>query len=166
MTASKSTQATRWRVLSPRSVPSGFSLAETCLALAIIAVLAVLGTPMFVRYYHAAHLRVAAEEVVAFLNHGRQIGIKENVGVCVHIDSTAMHYHIGGCSGPTWKGPGTDANGNMKVPQGVALTASGNPTFNHLGLANANVDYFVRNTKTNATLRVIVARSGRISIAP
>ena len=134
--------------------------------LAVVAVVAVLATPMFLRYYHAAHLRVAAEEVAAFLNHGRQLGIKENVGVCVHITSTAMHYHIGGCSGTTWRGPGSDASGNVKVPQGATLTASADPVFNHLGLADTTANYTVTNTKTNATLRVFVARSGRITIGP
>jgi Tfp pilus assembly protein FimT len=144
----------------------GFSLAEVCLLLAIIGVLAVLATPMFVSYYHAAHLRVAAEEVAAFLNHGRQIGIKENVGVCVHITSTAMHYHIGGCAGTTWKGPGSDPDGNVKTPAGVSLSATANPVFDYLGLASTPATYTVTNLKTGATLTVSVASSGRISIGP
>lgn len=158
--------STRRRPRTLEGLPPGFSIAEICLVLAIIAVLAVLATPMFVRYYQGAHLRVAAEEVAAFLHHGRQIGIKENVGVCVHIDSTTMHFHIGGCSGAKWKGPGSNANGDMKVPQGVSLTASDNPVFNHLGLSNTDAQYTVRNTKTNATLRVFVTTTGRITIGP
>ena len=156
----------RGRVANLRKLSPGFSMAEICLVLAIIGVVAVLATPMFVRYYHAAHLKVAAEEIAAFLHHGRQLGIKENVGVCVHITSTAMHYHIGGCSGPTWRGPGSDADGDVNAPQGVALTATANPVFNHLGLANTPADYIVTNTKTGATLRVTVASSGRITIGP
>ena len=97
-----SIRSARGRLFRLGGLPSGFSLAETCLVLAVVAVVAVLATPMFLRYYHAAHLRVAAEEVAAFLNHGRHLGIKENVGVCVQITSTAMRYLIGGCAGTTW----------------------------------------------------------------
>src|SRR6266487_88001 len=85
----------------PADGQSGFSIAEISLVLAIIGILAVLATPMFLSYYQAARVRVAAEEVATFLNHGRQLGIKENVGVCVEITSTSMRYRIGTCGGTT-----------------------------------------------------------------
>lgn len=145
---------------------AGVSLGETSLVLAIIGILSVLATPMFVTYYQASRLRVAAEEVATFLNQGRQIGIKENVGVCVHITSTAMHYHIGSCAGPTWVGPGTDAAGNVGAPSGIALTTTANPVFSYLGAASPAATYTVRNTQTNQTLRVFVSASGRVNIGP
>jgi prepilin-type N-terminal cleavage/methylation domain-containing protein len=143
---------------------SGYSLAELSVVLGIIGTLAILATPLFVSYYQASRLRVAAEEVAAFLNQGRQIGIRENVGVCVHITPTAMHYHLGSCAGVTWVGPGTDAAGNVKVPDGMTLTTSADPVFTYLGAAAPAATYTVTNSQDNHTLNVVVAASGRISI--
>src|SRR6185369_13625228 len=69
-----------WSVRCCRMAPrhSGFSLIEVVLVVAILGILAGLATPLFLTYYQGAQLRVAAEEVVTFLNHGRQLGIKEN----------------------------------------------------------------------------------------
>jgi len=145
---------------------SGFSLIEVLLVVAIMGILTVLATPMFVTYRQGARLRVAAAEVAAFLNHGRQLGIKENAGVCVQITATAMRYRIGNCGGATWVGPGTDGSGNVSVPQGVTLTTTADPVFSYLGAANPAATYTVTNTQTAATLQVKVAASGRICIAP
>ena len=146
---------------------SGFSLIEVVLVVAIMGILAVLATPMFLTYYQGAQLRVAAEEVVTFLNHGRQLGIKENAGVCVEITGTAMHYRVGGCGSAIWIGPGTDDAGNVSVPQGVTLTTTAvQVVFSYLGAASPAATYTVTNTQTAATLRVKVAASGRICIAP
>ena len=150
--------------MAPRH--SGFSLIEVVLVVAIMGILAVLATPMFLTYYQGAQLRVAAEEVVTFLNHGRQLGIKENAGVCVQITATAMRYRIGNCGGATWIGPGTDGAGNVSVPQGVTLTTTADPVFSYLGAASPAATYTVTNTQTAATVQVKVAASGRICIAP
>jgi prepilin-type N-terminal cleavage/methylation domain-containing protein len=145
---------------------SGFSLIEVVLVVAIMGILAVLATPMFLTYYQGAQLRVAAEEVATFLNHGRQLGIKENVGVCVQITATAMYFRIGDCVGAIWVGPGTDGAGNVSLPQGVTLTTTADPVFTYLGAANPAATYTVTNTQTAATLQVKLAASGRVCIAP
>ncbi|HEV8437772.1 MAG TPA: hypothetical protein VGT40_06740 [Methylomirabilota bacterium] len=141
-------------------------MAEVAVVIGIIGVLATLATPLFLTYYQASRLRVAAEEIAAFLNQGRQLGIRENAGVCVHITTTAMHYHLGGCAGPTWIGPGTDSAGNVKAPEGITLATTADPVFNYLGAATPGATYTVTNTQDNHTLRVSVAASGRISIGP
>ena len=87
----------------------GFSLAETGLAVAILTILSTLAIPTFLRYYQGAQLELAAKEVMAFLNQGRQLAIAQNQSVCVHITPTAMHYHLGSCAGAAWVAPGTDA---------------------------------------------------------
>ncbi len=140
---------------------------ELALVMAIVGLLSALATPLFLTYYQASRLRVAAEEVAAFVNQGRHLGIRENNGVCVHITSTAMHYHLGNCAGPRWVGPGTDPAGNIPVPQGITLATSDNPpVFNYLGAATPAASYTLRNSQDNRTLRVFVAASGRVSIGP
>ena len=156
----------RCRATQDRRHQAGFSLLEVCLVLAIIGILAALATPLFITYYQGARIRVAAEEVAAFLNYGRQLGIKENAGVCVHITPTAMHYHLETCAGTTWIGPGSDAAGNVKIPDGVTLTRTADPIFSYLGAASPSAIYTVTNTQTSSTLRVFVSTSGRVTIGP
>jgi prepilin-type N-terminal cleavage/methylation domain-containing protein len=144
----------------------GFTVSELLVVLSVIGILTAMSVPTFISHYQTSRLRAAAEQIVAFLNHGRQLGIRENVGVCVHITSTAMHYHIGSCFGPVWLGPGSDSAGNVKAPTGIALTTTADPMFNYLGAASPSATYTVRNTQTNQTMTVTVAASGRVSIAP
>jgi Tfp pilus assembly protein FimT len=146
---------------------AGYNIMELALVLGIVGVLTALATPLFLSYYQASRVRVGAEEVAAFLNQGRQLGIRQNAGVCVHITSTALQYRLGSsCAGAAWVGPGTDANGNVKVPQGVTLTTTADPIFSYLGAANPGATITVTNTRTGQALSVTVAASGRVSIGP
>ena len=146
---------------------AGYSLIELALVLTIVGTLGVLATPYFLTYYQASRLRVGAEEVAAFINQGRQLGIRQNVGVCVHILSTALQYRLGSsCSDAAWVGPGTDASGNIKIPSGLSLSTNTDPIFNYLGAANTGGTITVTNTQTNNVLRVRVAVSGRVSVGP
>jgi Tfp pilus assembly protein FimT len=149
-----------------RRAQGGSSVAELALVVAIVGILSILATPLFLTYYQASVLRVGASEMAAFLNQGRQLAIRQNGNVCVHITPTAMHYHLGTCAGAVWTGAGTDAAGNVKTPDGVTLTTTADPIFNYLGAPTPAATYTVTNTKTAATLRVFVAASGRISIGP
>lgn len=143
----------------------GYSGAEIMLVVAIIGILAVLATPMFVRYYQGAQLQLAAEEVAAFLNQGRQLAIMQSSPVCVHIASTSMHFHQGSCAGATWLGPGTDSSGNIPVPTGITLTTTADPTFNYLG-ASGGATYTITHTQSSTSVHVVVSASGRVSVTP
>jgi len=146
---------------------AGYSIMELALVMGIVGVLTAVAMPFFLSYYQASRLRVGAEEVAAFLNQGRQLGIRQNAGVCVHITSTALQYRLGSsCAGAAWVGPGTDANGNVTVPQGVTLTTTADPIFSYLGAANPGATITVTNTQTGQALSVTVAASGRVSISP
>lgn len=148
----------------------GFSLTEVSLVLAILGILMLLATPMFLSYHQASRLKVGAEELAAFLNQARQIGIKQNVGVCVKVPTTStMQLRLQNCSGTVWVGAGTDASGNIRLPDGVRVTRSESdpdPIFNYLGAASSQVTYTVKNSQTNATLLVRVSTSGRVKIGP
>jgi prepilin-type N-terminal cleavage/methylation domain-containing protein len=145
---------------------AGFTLIEIILVVGIIGIITALATPMFLSYYQGAQLRVAAEEVVTFLNQGRQMAITQNGLICVHINSTAMHYHLGGCGGATWIGPGTDAAGNIAVPQGITLLTTADPIFNYLGGTAQGATYTITHAPSSKLVNVVVALSGRVCITP
>jgi general secretion pathway protein H len=143
---------------------SGFSLAELLVVLAVVGVLAAMSTPFFIRYYQSAGLKAAAEELVTFLNQGRQVAIKENQSVCVETTAAAVRLRLGSCGGTIWVGPGTDAAGNWKLPQGFTLASTGNPVFSYLGAASPAATYTVTNSATGSTLPVSLSASGRVKV--
>jgi len=148
-----------------RYARAGFSLAELALVMSVIGLLTALAFPLFITYYQSSRLRAAAEEVAAFLNQGRQLGIRENTGTCVHITQTALQHRLGtNCTAAARIGPGTDEAGNVRVPSGLALSASANPVFNHLGAASPGATITLTNAQDGRALRVIVAVSGRVRI--
>jgi Tfp pilus assembly protein FimT len=139
---------------------------EILLVLGIIGILTVIATPTFLGYYQGAQLRVAAEEVAAFLNQGRQLAIVQNGSICVHSTSTAMHYRQGTCASTTWIGPGTDVSGNIAVPAGITLSATADPIFNYVGGSTTGATYTITHTQSSTLVHVVVALSGRVSITP
>jgi Tfp pilus assembly protein FimT len=145
---------------------AGYSVIELLLVVGIIGILTVTATPTFLGYYQGAQLRVAAEEVAAFLNQGRQLAITQNGSICVHSSSAAMHYRQGTCAGPTWTGPGTDVSGNIAVPAGITLSATADPVFNYVGASTTGATYTITHTQQNTLVHVVVALSGRVSITP
>jgi Tfp pilus assembly protein FimT len=148
----------------PRRGQAGFSLAELLVLVAIIGILMTLSVPFFLNYYRAAAVKAAAEEVVTFLNQGRQIAIKENTSVCAAIDNNAMHFHLINCSGTVWVGPGTDAAGNIRIPPGFTLTTTAQPIFNYLGAAAPAATFTIRHTQSGRQMTVTVNTAGRVSI--
>ena len=152
-----------------KSQQAGFTLMELMIVVGIIGIITAIATPMFLSYYQSAQVRVAAEEVATFLNQGRQLAITQNQSICVHITSTAMHYHQGSCADDTnwWKGPGTDALGNIAMPANTTLSPiSANSIFNYLGGSTTGTAYTVTHTPSSKSVYVVVALSGRVCIRP
>ena len=148
------------------AMEAGYSLPELALLIAIVAITAALAMPSFLSYQRGATLRLAAEHVAAILNHGRQLAIVQNAAICVHSTPTALHYRQGTCAGPAWVGPSTDAGGGISMPPDIALTATAEPVFNYAGAATPGATYTITHTPTAAAVRVVLAPSGRVSIAP
>jgi Tfp pilus assembly protein FimT len=147
-----------------KRVETGYSIIELALVLTIVGGLTALATPFFLRYYQASKLRVAAEEVVAFVNQGRQLAILNNCTVRVHSSSAALQYFLGNtCGTPgVWIGAGTDAAGNIYVPHDIALSET-DSVFSYLGAASG-AEITVTNLQTGTTVSVCIALSGRVSI--
>jgi len=145
---------------------AGFTHIELILVVGIIGIITALSTPMFLSYYQGAQLRVAAEQVVTFLNRGRQMAITQNGPMCVHIASTAMHYHLGTCAGAIWVGPGTNAAGDIALPVGITVATAPDVIFNYLGGSTAGTTYAITHTPSSKSVKVVVALSGRVCITP
>ena len=150
----------------PSQSQAGFSLAELAILLAVIGVLFSLSLPAFITYYQSAQLRGAAADVAAYVNQGRQLAIQLNCSVSVVTNPTAIQYIQGGnCPAPgVWKGSGTDAGGNIPVPDGITLAAGATPIFNNLGAAAPAATLTV--THGSSSLSVLVSASGRVTVGP
>jgi len=145
---------------------AGFSAAELIVVIAVIGLLFTMAIPFFFSYYRAAAVKSASQQVIALLNQARQLAIQTNstLGVCVHLPSaTQMQFVQDGCGGTVWIGPGTDAAGNINLPQGFTMGPATDVVFDYLGAALPAVTYSVTNSSTGATLTVSIAISGRIT---
>lgn len=152
---------------APLSRASGFSLAELLIVIAVIGILALGATPMFLSYYQFAKVRAAAQEITTFLNQGRQLAIKQNSPVCITVTATAMQYRQGTCSGTIIPVIGvTNAAGNVRAPEGINFTSTANPVFSSLGAAAPAATYTVTDPATGNSLSVTVSASGRITTGP
>lgn len=149
-----------------RGASRGFTLVELIVVIAIIGILAGVALPFLLSYYQTSKVRAAAQTMTTFLNQGRQLAIRTNQNVCVHITPTAMHYHLGSCTGPTWVGPGSDAVGNVNAPAAITLTTTADPVFNYVGAATPQATYTVTSVPDGHTLSVLVTTAGRITIGP
>ena len=152
----------------------GFTLAELIILIAVIGILSVMAVPAFLRYYQAASLKSAAQQMVTLINQARELAIKENTKVCAKLPSaTQMTYVLNSdntCAGTgSWSGAGTDAAGNIRLPANITATVGGTTPaiFDYVGSAvTSPATYTLTNTQTSATLKVVVAASGRITITP
>lgn len=150
----------------PTRNQAGFSLAELTVLLAVIGALFSLSLPAFISYYQSAQVRGAAADLVAYVNQGRQLAIQLNCSVAVQIAATAISYtKQGNCQTPgVWTGAGTDAAGNIPVPDGITLATSATPVFNYLGAAAPAATLTV--THGSSSLSVLVSASGRVTVGP
>jgi Tfp pilus assembly protein FimT len=146
---------------------AGFTLTELSVIVAVIGVVSVLATPMFLSYHQAARLKAGAQELATLLNQARQVAITRNTTACVLQAGNKISFRTGGCAGTVWTGSGSDATGSFALTDDVRVSAAtANVVFTHLGTATTAGIYTVLNPSTNRTMRVTVALSGRITIGP
>jgi len=146
---------------------AGFSAPELIVVIAVVGLLFTMTIPFFLRYYQAAAVKSASQQVVALLNQARGLAIQTNStsGVCVHLlpSATQMQFVQDGCGGTVWIGPGTDAAGNINLPQGFSMGPATDVVFDYLGAALPAVTYSVTHASTGAPLTISIAISGRIT---
>jgi prepilin-type N-terminal cleavage/methylation domain-containing protein len=143
----------------------GFTLAELMVVVAVIGILAVVGTPLFLSYLQASQTRGAAQEVATLLHRARQMAIANNTSYRVEVDVAGNRLRFVRTSDNTpWIGPGTDSQGYRRLENEARLmTPTANPTFNPLGTAGGGT-IPVQNSPGTSTLSVVVSSSGRIRI--
>jgi len=153
------------------AAPRGFTMAEMVVVIAILAILAAVSVPSLWAYVRTAALLAGAEELVAVLNGARQLAIRLNTTVCVTNDGARARYHVGTCGGAAWTGVGTDADGTIRLANGVSVSGSGNLCFNYLGAGSAtptpcaaNGTLTVADPAGGGTMSVIMATTGRVRI--
>ncbi|MFQ5830038.1 MAG: GspH/FimT family pseudopilin [Candidatus Methylomirabilia bacterium] len=155
----------RFRCLRPVGTHAGFTLLELMAAVAVIGVITVLATPVFLSFLRAQELRGAAGQVAALLQQARQLAIASSTSYRVEVDVTANRLRFVRTSDDTpWTGPGAGSQGYWQLENQSQITAvTANPTFNPLGTAGGGT-ITVAAAQGSQTLNVVVSSSGRVRI--
>jgi Tfp pilus assembly protein FimT len=166
-------------IMTTNAGAAGASLTELLVTAALIGMISAVSLPTFHSYVHGGALKAGAEELAALMNLARSVAIKENTRVCVNRDpggSNRVRLLVASahpCASPASfygaQGRGFDArigaDGWIALQNEVAVTAAtAEVVFTALGAAVPGGTYTV--SKSGRTLRVVVAPSGRVSIAP
>ena len=144
---------------------SGFTMAELLVIIAIIGIIAVTGTPLFLSFLEGQQTRGAAQQVATLLNQARQLAITTNTSYRVEVDMAGNRLRFVNTSNNSpWTGPGTDTQGYRRLENQARLVAvTANPTFNPLGTAGAGT-ITTQNARGSSSRDVVVSSSGRIRI--
>jgi len=150
----------------------GFSFIELVVIIAIIGVIAVFSLPTFISFVQAQRTQGAARELVAMLNQARHLAITRNTSFSVEVGTTPEGDQLRYCSGTAtpcpggnvWAGPGTGANGWMKLANGDRIPVAPAITFSSLGAASTAGTLRVQNAEGSSCLDVVVSAAGRIRI--
>ncbi len=159
------------------SCQRGITMLELLVVIAVIGIITITATPLFLSFVQAQQTRGAAQQVATLLNQARQLAIARNRPVQVNspavlpantirfLFTTAVAGDVLCTDGSRcWRGSGTDNNGWMRLENQAVITGvTANPTFNSLGTAGGGT-ITVRNAQGSSTLNVVVAPSGRIQI--
>lgn len=140
--------------VATRNHPSGFTLSEILIALAIFAILAVVAFPNLALYSSGYKLRGAAREVATDLQFARLLAVKENNNFRVNFDSHA--YQV------------------IRISDGsVVKSRNFNTDYPDVTLANLSVDFYSRGgsngstvtlTNPKGTKNITVNSTGRVII--
>ena len=142
----------------------GFTLAELMVALAVIGIVSIVATPLFITFLRASETRGASQEVAALLHQARELAIARNTDYRVEVepDNNRLRF-VRTSDNLAWIGPGTDAQGYRRLENQVRLVnVTANPTFNHLGTGGAGT-ITVQDSRSSSSLRVRIS-AGRIWI--
>ena len=132
----------------------GTTLIETCLAVAIVGVLAVMAIPAFDRARDSYGLTAVAHHVRSELNRARILAITRHEDCRVRATSPVTY--LVECQTPEWV-----PIQFHELPTGFTITANNSPEFHPLGNVAPMATISVWN-ESGEQRRLIVSRSGRI----
>jgi len=165
--------------MTTKAQSTGAGLTELLVSAALVGIVTAISVPSFHSYVHGGALKAGAEELAALMNLARSVAIKENARVCVNRDpagSNRVRLLIASANpcaavasfyGAHGRGfdPRIDAGGWITLQNQVAVTAAtAEVVFTALGAAVPGGTYTV--SKSGRTLNVVVAPTGRVSVAP
>lgn len=156
------------RMPSRRSSEAGYSLIELVITIGMILVVTTWAMPTFLNYLRSSRVEAGARAVSAYLNEGRQLAIKTNGPVCVAHTTSTLQFKSATCGGTAIVVTGlANATSSVRLPDNISLsvTSGSSAIFQALGNA-AGTTYTVTDVPSGRTLRVIVAPSGRVCLAP
>ena len=149
---------------SPVGGQRGFTLVELMVAIAVIGIISIVATPMFMTFLRAMETRGASQELVTMLHQARELAIARNTDyrVEVEVDGNRLRF-VRTSDNTAWIGPGTDGQGFRRLQNLSRLTCrTADPTFNSLGTAGGGT-ITVQNASGTSALNVVVGgSSGRI----
>jgi type II secretion system protein H len=142
----------------------GFTLVELMIVIAIIGIISIEATPLFMTFLRASETRGASRELAALLHQSRELAIARNTNYQVNVNGNQLQL-VDNSTGNAWIGPGTDNQGFRRLSNQVQLVnPPANPIiFNPLGTARGGT-ITVQNAQGTSSLNVVVGSSGRIRI--
>ena len=149
----------------PVTSQRGFTMAELLVVIAVVGIIAMTGTPLFLSFLEGQQTRGAAQQVATLLNQARQLAITTNTSYRVEVDTAGNRLRfVNTANNSPWTGPGTDTLGYRRLENQARLVAvTANPTFNPLGTAGAGT-ITTQNVRGSSSRDVVVSSSGRIRI--
>ena len=132
------------------------TLLESCIAVTIVSVTALVALPSLVRARESYELDSTARQVAGNMQSARIKAITRNRDCRVRVTSAAT-YAIE-CEDPSWK-PDT----TVVLPRGFRITANASPEFHRRGNASPTGTITVW-SNSGRTKRVIVNITGRIRV--
>ncbi|CBE70079.1 MAG: type II secretion system protein GspH [Candidatus Methylomirabilis oxygeniifera] len=143
----------------------GYTLVELMTALAVIGIVSMVATPLFMTFLRAMETRGASQELATVLQQARELAIARNTNYQINVNGNQLQFWDTSTN-QAWVGPGTDNQGFRRlVNQAQLVDPPANPIiFNPLGTARGGT-ITVQNAQDNtSSLDVIVATSGRVRI--
>jgi Tfp pilus assembly protein FimT len=138
---------------------------ELMIVIAIIGIISIEATPLFMTFLRAMETRGASQELATLLNQARQLAIATNSSYRVEVDTAGNRLRfVNASTSAPWIGPETDSQGYRRLVNQTQLTnVTANPTFNPLGSAGGGT-ITVQNAQGTSSLNVVVSSAGRIRI--
>lgn len=134
---------------------AGFTLLELLVALGIASALMSVAVPTFMAWLPTLHLSSATQQVAADLKFARGRAISQNTSYQVSFNGSS--YVVQKCAGSC-----VNEGGDIALPSGITVSASGTPQFLPRGTSTGNTVITLSNG--GEARQVIVSLVGRVTV--